>query len=298
MPTNLHKQLFAGIFAVHAVSCGVDNEFETAQISSAIISGSVDSDDRYSGVVQVKSTVGSCSGTLIDRNWVLTAAHCLCNRIQIGTTNQDSSSWANCNTNVTLILSRQTQSVVRTAQAIAHPTYYARFDRDKDTVLEIRDDMALVRLAEAAPALYAPISVLMPERLRYQFVAGPEPRAKPPATLVGFGFDTCTRIGLPTGTRRYGTTTEYSGNGVSDTVYHHGGNINSVAAASGDSGGPMIVSSPMGYVATGPVVIGVFSRGVCSKLPMESIYTTTARYSDWIHQTTQIPYNAATAIYR
>jgi Trypsin len=81
--TRLRASLFCAATALTLSSCGISSSDSASQgtIQQAIAGGQVDADEKWLGVVYVRTKVGQqtqlCSGTLIAPNIVVSAMHCV-----------------------------------------------------------------------------------------------------------------------------------------------------------------------------------------------------------------------------
>jgi len=145
-------------------------EGELAVLGLPIINGTPADGDEHMAVVAILSGPALCTGTLINRDVVMTAGHCV-----------DPTSLGS----YSIRFARQRyQSPIATravSERLRHPLY------NRDYVL---NDIALLRLDEPAPADIVPIPPL-PEYLRIAYADVGEP-----IDFVGFGMDEDGGVGV------------------------------------------------------------------------------------------------------
>ncbi|XP_006897347.1 PREDICTED: kallikrein-10 [Elephantulus edwardii] len=204
-----------------------------------------------------------CAGVLVDKNWVLTAAHCY---------NHKKPLWARVGDDHLLLL--QGEQLRRTTLSIIHPKYR----QGSGPILPRRsDDYDLMLLKLGRPAVLGPrIQTL---RLPYQCVQPGEQ-----CQIAGWGTSSARRVKYNRGLRCSNV------NVLSQKecdVFYPGVVTNNMMCAGLDQGQDPCQSDSGGPLVCDETLHGILSWGVypCGSAQHPAVYTQICKFVPWIERT-------------
>lgn len=229
-----------------------------------------------------------CGGTVIDAQWVLTAAHCVTEYSRNAKVSQPTSLRLNDIAPDTLVVREgvwrldgsdadRKGRLVKVAQIFRHENYRVTQLPDGDTVFT--NDIALLRLAEPADAPR--------QALARKGGVGWFTKPGTISTVVGFGN---TREGGKASTRMAQVDVPIIAEKTCKTGYPMmdyaarlcaGFDVGGKDSCQGDSGGPLFVRD----VLKQPIQVGIVSYGHgCAQAKAWGVYSSVGAFEDWIRR--------------
>lgn len=249
-------------------------ENEGADDAGRIVGGVEATRGAWPWQARLSITIGSrsflCGGSLVDANWVLTAAHCL----------RDGGTTAAPN-GVTVILGDHTRSVaevdeqiIGVTQVIIHPSYNASTDDNDIALLRLRRAAILTNRVRVIPLVSSPQNDAL-------FAAGVT------ASITGWGstveggssVDTLRQAQVPiVANATCNAPNSYNGI-ITANMLCAGRAQGGIDTCQGDSGGPLSVRDGASWR-----LAGITSWGIgCARANLYGVYTRVARYTAWVN---------------
>lgn len=245
---------------------GQQDDPDSPQPEPRIVGGTVADDHEYPWQAALVGFGQFCGGSLIDPNWVLSAAHCFYD------TSGNQTTFAN-DFDIYLGVNNLNEGVRRSvAQLIIHPGY---------NPFNQRNDIALIKLAETA-SLSCEVNTI-----RH---AAPADSSKfgagQTATITGWGdlfsganagTDQLREVSVPIVSQAI-CRDSYGDSSITDGMLCAGLAAGGKDSCQGDSGGPLVVADGDGFIQAGVVSWGFG----CADPGFYGVYTRVSEYKSWI----------------
>lgn len=236
---------------------------QAGDLHSKIVGGVEATAGEFPYIVSLHGSSGHfCGASLIKKNWVLTAAHCVqgstIRKVVIGLHDQKNASKA---------------EAIKTKRVIPHPQYD---DKNADF------DFALIELE--ADSKHEPV-VINTEEIE---IPG-DSDSQIMATVAGWGATKENSYGLPSRLQKVNvplvskdTCNQNYKNTITDRMLCAGYPGGGKDSCQGDSGGPLVVRTALGQT----LLIGVVSWGEgCARANLPGVYAKVNEAITWIEQT-------------
>ena len=256
--TGLSESECTRVSAVSAVREQDDKQTDAGSIVGG--SEATESDAKWTAALGFKTGGGKlrqyCGGTLVNKRWIVTAAHCEVVAGDVAVIGRK------------VLTDTNKGMVIPIAKVVNHPEYNADTNEN---------DIAVLELASDAPQAGIPVES--------QDVAKSGKRL----TVLGWGrlseggpsSNTLMRVGTRVVSNKK-CTYDYEDTGVTIAPGMICAREAGKDSCQGDSGGPLVTGYP-----TKPKLVGVVSFGIgCAQEEFPGVYTRVFDYRDWLHEQT------------
>ncbi|NXX23532.1 CTRL protease, partial [Podargus strigoides] len=241
--------------------CGVPAVSPSVQYSERIINGQTAVSGSWPWQVSLQTRSGShfCGGSLINENWVVTAAHCEFNPyshvVVLGEHDRSSSA--------------ESVQVKTVAKAVTNPSWNSNTHNNDIALLKLSSPAQLG--PRVAPVCLAPTNLALPSNLQ--------------CVTTGWGRTSVTSQALAVRLQQVtlpliaqSQCTQHWGNRITSSMLCAGGA--GASSCHGDSGGPLVYQN--GDVWT---LIGIVSWGSTTcNVRTPAVYTRVSQFRTWIDQ--------------
>jgi len=232
-------------------------QMEDRNVSTNIVGGVDALPGEVPYIISLRRTSHSCGGSILDENWVITAAHCVSGAQPSALTIRYNS-----------LTHAAGGTIVQVTSFLIHPSYSSA-TIDSDIAL-LRLSQQLVLGSEQAQAIR-----LVPQ--------GDDPVTGAINKVSGWGTTsesgslsaTLKTVDIPTVSREQ-CNSQYGAGRITDTMFCAGISAGGIDACQGDSGGPYVI---------GGLLAGLTSWGTgCARPTHAGVATRVGSFVDWVNQ--------------